>query len=415
MKKLLQKEPEKISRRRKIINDLLLASLVLAFLLTPLSISALLIVYYAITIPLFILKMVITREGFVKTGVELFIAIFLFIAFISSLTSYFASPDFGGIYMKNSLKWFYKTAPAILIFIIVVQGGYRRWARVLASAFLLGSVLNCICLITQFLTHLKDLNVYFDRFGGFSFYMTQGTIIPLSLCVASWLIVNEHIRKYHWLDLCLRWAGYIITIIASALSLVRTAILGTTTAIVTFTVITRKKLFIITLVGVIIMVLLIPQTRFRLIDTFYSFDYQGYVWEPESIKEWRWRLFPIGIDIIKRYPLLGVGPRNVSLIISEYRPYETGQFFSHLHNDFLEVGAEMGLIGLSALVALFIAIYVSIIKKSKERKYTRAFGISIIFTFVTAGMFEYNIGDFEAFISFWEVLSIAFLYLYGRE
>jgi len=398
---------------KKIIDDLFLVSLVLVFLLSSLSIAALPIVFYTFAIPLFILRMIVFKLRPKNTGVEIFIGIFLLTSFISSIASCFTMGDLGSVYMKNSLIWFYKTAPAILIFIITVQGGYRRWARILASAFLLGSVLNGIYFTSQFFYHLKNLNIYSDRFGGFIHYAI-GTNLPMAFCVASWFLSEELSKGNRVIDSILRWSGFIIIIISSLLSLVRNAILGVVTSIIIFIIKTKRKVFIITLTAFIISSFLIPMTRFRIIDTIYSFDNKGFFWEPRSVKEWRWKLYPIGIDLIKRYPLFGVGPRNVALIISEYRPYSVEEFHPHLHNNFLQIGAERGLLGLSALIALFVSIYIALLRQ-KNNKNIIALGLSAVTSFIVVGMFTYNMGEYEAFISFWEVLSIAFLYLYGRE
>ncbi|MGQ9706812.1 MAG: O-antigen ligase family protein [bacterium] len=398
---------------KKIIDDLFLISLVLVFLLTSISISALPIVLYILTFPLFIIKMLLFKHSLKNTGIEIFIFIFLLTSLISSIASYFTMEQYGLIYMKNSLIWFYKIAPLFIIFIITVQGGYRRWTKILASSFLLGTVLNSIYIIYKFITNFKYLNIYSDRFCGFIHYAI-GTIIPMSFCVAIWLITDKNVRLKNFLDTTMRWLGLIIIIISSLLSLVRNTILGIFTAIIIFLIITKRKLLILILLVFIILTLLVPMTRFRVIDTFYSFDYKGFFWEPRSVKEWRWKLYPIGIDIIKRYPLLGVGPRNVALIISEYRPYSVSEFHPHLHNNFLQIGAERGLIGLSALIALFISIYVALIK-NRNKGNIITLGLSALTSFIIVGMFEYNMGQYEAFISLWEVLSIVFLYLYGKE
>jgi len=409
----MSKDNSKISPYKKVIDDLFLVSLVLVFLLSSLSIAGLPIVFYILAIPLFIVKMIVFKQKLKSTGVEIFIGIFLLTSFISSIASYFYMGDLGSVYMKNSLIWFYKTAPAILIFIITVQGGYKRWARILASAFLLGSVLNGIYLTSKFIYHFKDLNIYSDRFRGFIRYAI-GTNLPMAFCVASWLLTEERLGKSKITNRILIWLGYIITTVSSLFTLVRNAVLGIIISTIIFIIKTKRKIFVITLIIYIILTFLIPMTRFRVIDTLSGLKYTGFFWEPSSVKEWRWRLYPIGIDIIKRYPLFGVGPRNVALIISEYRPYSVKEFQAHLHNNFLEIGAEMGLIGLSALIALFVSIYVALLKHKNNRNVI-TLGLSALTAFIVIGMFDYFIGVYEAFISFWEVLSIAFLYLYGRE
>jgi O-antigen ligase len=89
-----------------------------------------------------------------------------------------------------------------------------------------------------------------------------------------------------------------------------------------------------------------------------------------------------------------------------------------LHNNFLQILAERGVLAFLALVAAFICILFNLvirIRTSKEMEKAIATGVLFVFIgFLTAGIFEYNFGDSEIKFLLFYFLSIPFAKL-GKQ
>ncbi|MGM0410231.1 MAG: O-antigen ligase family protein [Bacillota bacterium] len=124
------------------------------------------------------------------------------------------------------------------------------------------------------------------------------------------------------------------------------------------------------LILVTLSVLLLPTSvieRFKSIDNL----------ESKSINQ-RLIQYKVGFNILKDYPILGVGIGRFSEIFNEYK-IEGAKSFRHIHNIYLDVAVETGLLGFFTMV---IIIYKSIIKKifiNINNKKGFGFGFLLIF------------------------------------
>jgi O-antigen ligase len=113
-----------------------------------------------------------------------------------------------------------------------------------------------------------------------------------------------------------------------------------------------------------------------------------------------------GLEIIIDHPLLGVGPRKVREVFDDYRtPDETfaeGRVPRHLHNNVIQIGAELGLLGLGFWLAIWISWFVRVkrsyarLDESDRANRTVIAGcLAAMVAFQVMGLFEYNMGDSE--------------------
>jgi O-Antigen ligase len=70
----------------------------------------------------------------------------------------------------------------------------------------------------------------------------------------------------------------------------------------------------------------------------------------------RWMIYERTPELIADHPLLGVGAGNFSLVAERYGIRDEGTPFEHAHNVPLTIAAELGLVGLAALVWLVVAV-----------------------------------------------------------
>jgi len=78
----------------------------------------------------------------------------------------------------------------------------------------------------------------------------------------------------------------------------------------------------------------------------------------------RFLLFWIGIDLIRKNPLFGIGVGNAKFVSVNYFPFDDQM--KHLHNTYLDIGVENGLIMLGVLVFVLSGIILSSYKFYKR-------------------------------------------------
>ncbi len=132
----------------------------------------------------------------------------------------------------------------------------------------------------------------------------------------------------------------------------------------------------------------------------------------------RFEMYEVGGRIIRAHPLLGVGPNNIGLVYERYLP--TGEkpvpgYHGHLHNDYLQFGAERGLPCLAAWLWLMGAFGWHCLRVHRE---LRGKGATIWvadaaragwLAFVSEGFFEFNFGTSPVLMLFLFVASSPFI------
>jgi O-antigen ligase len=128
----------------------------------------------------------------------------------------------------------------------------------------------------------------------------------------------------------------------------------------------------------------------------------------------RLEMLQVGIGMIRDHPLFGVGPERV---VAEFERYYRGEdmanlYTGHLHNNFLQIAAERGLLCLAALLWLLVRIGLDMVRYASSgdpwRKWSAVSGLAVLFAFVSAGLFEYNFGDSEVLMLFMFLVSIPY-------
>jgi len=125
----------------------------------------------------------------------------------------------------------------------------------------------------------------------------------------------------------------------------------------------------------------------------------------------RIRMFQAGVEIIKDYPLLGVGPANIKEVYPLYRKHDAPRFrIPHLHNNFVQLWAERGILALVAYLTL-LALFLSMCWRRRGTAFGDA-GIAVAVALTAAGLFEFNWGDTEVF---WLLLDVIAMVAFALE
>ncbi len=206
-------------------------------------------------------------------------------------------------------------------------------------------------------------------------------------------------------------AGLLPILAAILLSLTRSVWVGIFFGVGLFIVYYKPKILYLAVPAALVLAFLLPHSiKSRLMSTF---DLQN-----ETNRD-RIYMMKTGINILKEYPFTGVGPDNVAKVYDRYKPPEAQLSNPHLHNNFVQMMAERGLLGLLSLLAAFIAVLVYLIRKLKHsggmEKAVAAGSLFAFIGFLVAGLFEYNFGDTEIKFFLLYFLSIPFLQFKKEE
>jgi O-antigen ligase len=118
-----------------------------------------------------------------------------------------------------------------------------------------------------------------------------------------------------------------------------------------------------------------------------------------------------GVEIVKDYPLTGVGPDMIKHVYPDYRMatavIENNQ---HLHNVPMQIAAERGLPALALWIWFVASALRGLIRRFPRTRYKvlAATGIGTFVAMLTAGLFEYNFGDSEFLMLFLVLITLPY-------
>src|SRR5919106_2230444 len=118
-----------------------------------------------------------------------------------------------------------------------------------------------------------------------------------------------------------------------------------------------------------------------------------------------------GVEIVRDYPLTGVGPDMIKEVYPDYRVATALMPVApHLHNVPLQIAAERGLpalgIWLWFVASALFGLY-KLLGRTRHRVLVAA-GVGVFVAMLTAGMFEYNFGDSEFLMLFLVLITLPF-------
>jgi O-antigen ligase len=122
-------------------------------------------------------------------------------------------------------------------------------------------------------------------------------------------------------------------------------------------------------------------------------------------------MWNIGADMVRDYPLLGVGPEMIQRKYEEYRrpyPEAVNAVNPHLHNNPIQIAAERGLPALAAWLWFIGAALWEVWRQLRARvaPAVAAAGLAAVISMLAAGMFEYNFGDSEFLMLFLGLITL---------
>lgn len=221
----------------------------------------------------------------------------------------------------------------------------------------------------------------------------SGILLPVSLLFIA-LMFGEHSR--------FATVVAVLSTFALVMTLTRGAWVGWLAGFATLIVLRLHRWSLLVAAGIILAVVLSPISVFGRFAS--MFDLQ------QSSNLDRIRMAQAGIEMIRDYPLLGVGAANVKEIYPLYRPPDAPRFrIPHLHNNLIQIWAERGMLALFAyllLIAMFLRICQVHLRGDPDRRTFSTAGMAIAVGLLFAGLFEFNFGDTEVLLTTLDVFAL---------
>ncbi|HEU4521421.1 MAG TPA: O-antigen ligase family protein, partial [Thermoanaerobaculia bacterium] len=233
--------------------------------------------------------------------------------------------------------------------------------------------------------------------GPSSHVMTySGLLLPLALLAL--------VLALHWRRMWLFGAAGIVTL-ALFLTYTRSVWLGWGVATLMLVILERPRWMPYVVAAALIFLTFMPMSFFaRLVS---SFDVQ------QSSNLDRVRMAEGGVEIIKDFPIAGVGPAYVKEVYPLYRRADAPRFRTpHLHNNVVQLWAERGVLGLIAYLTLLGLFLRECVRgwNGPRRAFAQA-GLAVTAGLAVAGLFEFNFGDTEVFYLFLELMALLVAFL----
>jgi O-antigen ligase len=267
-------------------------------------------------------------------------------------------------------------------------------------AFLSFSILSTGWGLVQYVLTPHDLEHRIS--GQTSHVMTySGLLLPMSLL---FLVLWLHDLKNRWF-----MSITLLTTLALLLTFTRSVWIGWIVAVMLLVALRRPRLLVYAPGIALIVITLLPLSIFsRVMSTFDT---------RQSSNLDRIRMLQAGVEIIKDYPLLGVGPANVKEVYPLYRKHDAPRFrIPHLHNNFVQLWAERGVLALAAYVILIALFLRECARGWRGRAGPWAeVGLAVTAALVVAGLFEFNFGDTEVFWMTLELMALSIAWMEAAE
>lgn len=133
-------------------------------------------------------------------------------------------------------------------------------------------------------------------------------------------------------------------------------------------------------------------------------------YHPTNIQRmYQWRA---GWEILKDHPFFGVGDIDMNKIYRQYMYYFERETYGHLHNNFVQLLAILGIFGFAAVMYMLgkiFFIHVKIYRNVSNVPFASSYALGALASFaafLVSGLAEWNFGDHEIITVVWFTLGL---------
>jgi O-antigen ligase len=314
-----------------------------------------------------------------------------------------------------------------LVLFLIVPVVYRLargpWALTFATVMISVGALSAVIGIAQFgLLHYDTLTQ--RPHGALSHYMTYSGVLMLVVCAAIARLVFRR-DGAHVLGGSRTWTALVMPalVVALTVTFTRSAWVGMLAGLVTILGV-KVALFLLTLEGqarrkalwtsAAVVAAAIPLTV-ALVAIVAPANIRARVYSIVDLHDPsnrdRVAMLQSGVEIVRDYPLTGVGPDRVKSVYVEYRqPWAVNKENPHLHNVPMQIAAERGLPALVIWIGFIAVVVRDLVRRVGTSRHPSlaAGALAAIAAMLAAGLFEYNFGDSEFLMLFLVLVTLPY-------
>lgn len=251
--------------------------------------------------------------------------------------------------------------------------------------------------------HLADFLAFRRRLGEFQIYMTAGGIMMIALLLVIPFLVHRSTPRKVRLLLALASLPMLVNLY---FTFTRSSWLGLVAGIVVIGALRTRKVLITLLLVVAAVVVFSPPAilQGRILAIFDP----GHPYNVTRVNMWK-----VGWKIFLDHPVLGIGDVGTETVWAQYS--DPGwKVEGHLHNNIVQWTVTIGLVGLAAVLALFVRAWTAVLRIEREHRGewfegSLALGaLAVMAGFHVNGLFEWNFGDTEIIMLIWAALGLTF-------
>jgi O-antigen ligase len=290
--------------------------------------------------------------------------------------------------------------PAFFLLLVHHVHGAKR-GTVLGQVLIVMGTIMAVYGLGQSVVHGPAFRIH----GTLSIYMTFAGILMLIATLAlAFLLLASHQHRPYWLVPC-----FLLLTAALVMTQTRGAWLGLGAGAALILGFRRQALLLVLPMAALVTFLLAPpavKERMRSIT------------DPQDVTALeRLYMWGSGLQIIRDYPMTGVGMNGVSLVYPTYKdPRALRERRGHLHNNVIQVAAERGLLGLACWLWIWVAfyreawhIYGGLEPGAGAAKALVVGSLASVTAFHVAGLSEYTFGDAEVMMLVYFLMALPFL------
>jgi len=175
-------------------------------------------------------------------------------------------------------------------------------------------------------------------------------------------------------------------------SFTRSSWVGTLVSVVVILAAVRRKLLVPFAAAVVIVVILLPAPYRERVESIWNPRFRTNVQRLELVRG--------GLSIFREHPVVGVGTMDLGEMYRKHMPPGAVHVHGHMHNDFLQLAVQTGVVGLAAFCALLASFFLLIARNLKldlgpsDRAWVVS-ALGALAGFIVNGLFEWNFGDAE--------------------
>lgn len=311
---------------------------------------------------------------------------------------------FIGLEGSNEIRNRLKPLSLMLMFPLIVNTVKdRKTASKLLLCLLFSVLVQSVIIIFKGLT-TKDLSMGIGVGGTMSVTLTAGEMLVTLLGTALCFLFMDKDRKVR----AFAFAVFLLGVLALVFTLARGAWIAFIAVLLVFAALRSKTM----LVGVTLILVLVFSGSYYYKDTVFVKKLNSVFELEKGTTPQRFAMWRSGLRMVKDHPL-GIGIDSVFRKYKEYRePAETNQDRGHLHNNYLQLAVERGVLALlTFLWFLYVVLktaYLNYLKNTNNK--IKALFLSsflALLAFLVTGVFEYGLGSAIYAPIFWFFAALA--------